>query len=102
ALGGALIDLPDRDEFMLKLTRFVAALAMLWTMLSGPAAAQSVAWVQMTAGGAEVRLVTDAAECPTARVDGAARAMAERAGPGEAFPGRVCAAALKPAHRRAP
>src|SRR5690349_1438076 len=98
--GGALIDLPAGDELMLKLTRLMTAPAMLLTMLCGSVAAQSVAWVQMTDRGAEVRLVTDAASCPAVRVDGARRGMAQRAGPSDAFPDRVCAAVLKPADRR--
>jgi hypothetical protein len=85
---------------MLKLMRLIAGPAMLWTVLSGAVAAESVAWVQMTADGAQVRLVTDAGSCPTVRVDGATRPMAERAGPSEAFPNRVCESALQPADRR--
>jgi hypothetical protein len=64
-------------------------------VLGRPTVAAPVAWVQMTAAGAEARLVTDAAACPTIRVDGAPRAMTERAGPSQAFPNRVCAAALR-------
>ncbi len=65
------------------------------------AAGRPVAWVQMTASGAEARLVTAAARCPLIIVDGRARAMTERAAPDEAFPGRVCAAALKRQDRSA-
>jgi hypothetical protein len=67
---------------------------------SGPAGAEPIAWVQMTADGAEVRLVTAAGACPEVRVDGAARATLQRAGPGEAFPNRVCAARLRPGDHR--
>jgi Calcineurin-like phosphoesterase len=67
--------------------------------LTGSAAA-TVAWVQMVAGGAEIRLVTSAAACPTAKVDGAERPTRERAGPGEAFANRVCATRLRAGDRR--
>lgn len=59
-------------------------------------AASPIAWVQMTADGAEARLVTPAADCPTVRVDGRPRAMIERAGPTELFPNRVCGVHLMP------
>ena len=82
------------------------AQALRWMLLvltlafgSGSRAAP-VAWVQMTAGGAEVRLVTPAASCPPVRVDGVARPTLQRAGPGEAFPNRVCALRLHPDARR--
>jgi hypothetical protein len=64
------------------------------------ARAAPVAWVQMTAAGAEVRMVTSAPVCPTIRVDGAARATLQRAGPVEAFPNRVCEAPLRAGDRR--
>jgi hypothetical protein len=64
------------------------------------AAAETAAWTQMVSGGAEVRLVTEAPACPTMRVDGAIRSMAQRAGPVEAFPDRVCAARLRIGDRR--
>ena len=67
--------------------------------LAGSAAA-TVAWVQMVAGGAEIRLVTSAAACPTVKIDGAERSTRERAGPGEAFANRVCAARLHAGDRR--
>lgn len=69
-------------------------------LLASHVLAAPVAWVQMTAGGAEARLVTDAGTCPAITVDGATRPMTQRAGPSIAFPDRVCAAVLGPADRR--
>ncbi len=80
---------------MLRWALIAAALAF-----GAPAAAATVAWVQMTAGGAEIRLVTPGAACPAVRVDGAARPTVQRAGPSEAFPNRVCAARLRAGDRR--
>ena len=62
-------------------------------------AAAPVAWVQMVAGGAEARLVTDG-PCPTLRVNGVATPMHERAAQTEAYANRICAAALPLATRR--
>jgi hypothetical protein len=62
--------------------------------------ARAAAWVEMTPGGAEVRLVTASPGCPILSVGGAAVATTERAGPDEAFPNRVCSAPLpRGAHR---
>jgi hypothetical protein len=80
-------------------TALAAAMA-LPPAFATAAAAATVAWVQMTGSGAEVRLVSAAPECPTVRVDGEARPTLQRAGPGEAFPNRVCAARLRPGDRR--
>lgn len=80
---------------MLRWTLFALALAF-----GAPVGAATIAWVQMIPGGAEVRLVTAAASCPAVRVDGAARPTVQRAGPGEAFPNRVCAASLRAGERR--
>ena len=66
----------------------------------GGAAAAAPAWTQMTAAGAEVRLVTAASTCPTIQVDGARRRMAVRAGPSEAFANRVCTAKLRGGDRQ--
>jgi hypothetical protein len=64
------------------------------------AATAPIAWVQVTAEGAQARLVTTAADCPVIRVDGAPQAMAQRAAPTEAFPNRVCEATLRPGDDR--
>ena len=58
------------------------------------AAAAPVAWVQMTATGAQARAITDGADCPKLTVDGKAQPMSLRAGPQDGFPNRVCQAAL--------
>ena len=72
-------------------------LAAVVALAAAPAsAAPLAAWVEMTSGGAELRLVTAATACPTATVDGAPRPMTERAGPDEAFDNRVCTAPLRP------
>ena len=64
------------------------------------ALAAPVAWVEMVAGGAQARLITDAATCPRLSVNGRSSAMIERARPMPEFPNRVCAADLpRGAHR---
>ena len=68
--------------------------------VAAPCAAEPVAWTQMVSGGAEVRLVTAAPACPPISVDGARRPMVQRAGPVDAFPNRVCAAALRSGDRK--
>jgi hypothetical protein len=81
--------------------RALVALALVFGALAPPGlGAATVAWVQMAAGGAEIRLVTSAAACPSVRVDGVKRATRQRAGPGDAFPNRVCAARLRIGDRR--
>jgi len=62
--------------------------------------AASESWVQMTATGAQARLVTQAASCPEILIDGRARTMNERAAPTEAFPDRVCQADVPRGARR--
>ncbi|HEX7759189.1 MAG TPA: metallophosphoesterase [Caulobacteraceae bacterium] len=76
---------------MKALAGLVAALS-----LAGMARAAETpsAWVEVTGTGAQVRAVTSEATCPVLRVDGRRRVMAERAGPSDAFPNRVCAASL--------
>ena len=69
-------------------------------LTAGVAAASSQAWVQMTATGAQARVVTQAPSCPAILIDGHDRPMRERAGPTEAFPGRVCQADLPAGARR--
>ena len=66
-------------------------------VLAGP----STPWVQMVAGHAEARVVTDAATCPAIVIDGRARTMTERAGVSDAFANRVCVAGLPAGARRA-
>jgi hypothetical protein len=73
------------------LRTLLLALALLAAPVAG--LASPAAWVQMTEGGAEARLITPG-PCPTARVDGRPRRMVERAGPTEAFENRVCALRL--------
>jgi hypothetical protein len=68
--------------------------------VAGSARAAPIAWVQMTETGAEARLVTGQGACPPILVDGRARPTIQRAAPSEAFPNRVCAAALRPGDAR--
>jgi Calcineurin-like phosphoesterase len=75
----------------------LAAAAMLMALgLASPAMAKPplTAWVQMTGAGAEVRAVAEGEACPVLTIDGKARPMALRAAPDEAFPNRICEAAL--------
>jgi hypothetical protein len=76
---------------------------LLAIMIAAPARSSAgpvAAWVQMIAAGAQARVVTMSPTCPVARVDGAARSMAERAGPSQAFPDRVCELTLRRGDRR--
>jgi hypothetical protein len=81
--------------------RFRVLVLMAAFAVAGPAWAGPVAWVEMTGRGAEARLVTDAASCPTISINGRRRAMHERAAPSQTFPNRECAAALPTSIRRA-
>ncbi len=69
-------------------------------LAAGTAAAAPRAWVQMTATGAQARVVTAAPSCPDILIDGHARPMSQRAAPTDAFPGRVCQADLPAGARR--
>ncbi len=71
------------------------AVALLFLAPAQVRAEPLAAWVQMTAAGAEVRVVTAAEACRSLVVDGAARPTSERASPDPAFPDRVCAAPLR-------
>ena len=52
-------------------------------------------WVEFGERGiAEARVITDGPACPAILIDGVAGIMTERAAPSEAFPVRVCTAAL--------
>ena len=59
----------------------VAALAVTFAGAATSHAAETYRWVQYTPGGVEARVVTDAAACPTARIDGLDVAMGERSAP---------------------
>lgn len=59
------------------------------------------AWVQLTDRGPEARLITSAARCPDAMVDGKPLAMRQRAGPTADFPVTVCALVLPTGAARA-
>ena len=63
------------------------------------AAAPLAAWVQLTAGGAEVRVAQPAGPCPIASIDGHATPLALRAPASADFPA-VCSAALAAGARR--
>ena len=65
------------------------------------ATAHAAPWVEMTAGGAEIRLVTAAPDCPRAVIDGEAVVLTDRAGPTERFPNRVCSTPVPAGARRA-
>jgi predicted phosphodiesterase len=79
----------------------LSALAFALSVLGLSASlADAAAWVQMTAAGAEVRLVTTAPRCPSFSVEGRAFATTQRAAPTEGFPNRVCSAPLPRGARR--
>lgn len=73
------------------LTRGLIGLALALGTATG-ALAQNVErrWVELTGRGPELRLITSAADCPKARLDGRAVAMERRAAPDDAFPVTVC------------
>jgi hypothetical protein len=76
-----------------RLILVLAVMAAVFAARDGNAAVLA-RWAQYDASDAvEVRVVTDAASCPSLTVDGKPAAMAERAAPDKDFP-RVCAARL--------
>jgi hypothetical protein len=89
----------------------LAAIAVLFAAgpMARPAAAQpapstpdvEAAWVQWTAGGLQVRVVTPKQACPAATMDGRALAMSVRAGPTPDFPQTVCQLDVPAGARRA-
>ncbi len=80
----------------------VAAIVVLFGHVEAPMArAAPVAWVEMTAEGAQARLVTLAPHCPPVMLDGRRWSMKQRAPPQEGFAGRVCQAPVPPRTRRA-
>jgi predicted phosphodiesterase len=83
---------PLPAAFAAAITAVPAAAAALPALLSD--------WVQMAPGGAvEVRAVVGAKTCPDIVIDGARRAMRERAAAGPGFPDLLCAATLVPGTR---
>jgi len=83
------------------LGRIVAVVTLLAIGMRLPAAAAvagppavEAAWVQWTAGGLQLRLVTTRPACPAADVDGRILAMGLRAAPAPGFPMTVCQADL--------
>ncbi len=87
--------------------RRLSHLLMCAILLSWPAAAEasvdagaSPAWVELTAGAAQVRAVAAGGRCPSLAVGGHARPMLLRAFPSADFP-TVCQAALPAGARRA-
>lgn len=58
------------------------------------ARAESYHWVQYVPGGVEARAVTEQANCPEAKIDGAVVAMAIHSGPGENYPITTCKVAV--------
>ena len=84
--------------------RVMAAVILITSALVGGAAAAEApqaAWVQIGGEGAQVRAISDAANCPLLTVDGRARRMTPRAGPTDAFANRICQAPLPRGARRA-
>jgi len=55
-----------------------------------PARADQRAWVEMTGAGAQARVETTDAHCPSAELDGRSIPMQLRAGPDAAFPVTMC------------
>src|SRR5471032_992954 len=73
----------------------VAAIVLaLASGASAQAPAKSYAWVQMVAGGAEIRATAPDGGCPEAVADGRALPLQRRAAPDDRFPIAVCAARL--------
>ena len=78
-----------------------AALAAAASLSTPPsAAAPRAAWVEMTGGGAELRLIPATGVCPAAVSDGVSLAMTPRSTPDAAFPDPVCVAPLPAGARR--
>ena len=80
---------------MARLATLALSLALAGSS-SGPAAnqapstASTVAWVQLTGQGQEIRTVANAGVCPSAMIDGQARALTARTAADAAFPAAVC------------
>ncbi len=93
----------------------IAVLVSIALGLASGAKAADRTWVEMAPGGSVVRLITDAAACPSLVVDGRTAGMDERVSPATlparinnakvdaplSFPGRVCERALSRQTRRA-
>jgi hypothetical protein len=76
------------------------ATSAAWAQPQAPAPVERK-WVQLTGDGPELRLVTPAARCPEARLDGRPVAMQQRAASDEAFPVTVCQLPVPAGVRRA-
>src|SRR5580704_510465 len=81
--------------------RFAPALGLALLSLAGCSRAETPkspeqapsadqAWVELTDRGPEARLITAAAVCPDAAVDGKSVPMGRRAGPSADFPLTIC------------
>lgn len=84
-------------------SRFAAIACTILFCASPPLAGAKTlaAWSQYGERGAvEARLVTDDSICPDLTVDGRAVRMTERASPNQAFPVRICAAAIPAGAKR--
>ena len=94
--AGARRECPYRGAGGLVMVRLVTAVRLVLAVALGAsgASAAPIAWVQMTAAGAEARLITPETACPPALIDDVARPMVQRAAPVEGFPNRVCAVTL--------
>ncbi len=83
---------------MVPLIRLLSV-ALLWAML--PAAAATLAgWSQYGEVGIEARIVSDDVVCPALLADGTHLPMRQRSTPSDAFPVRVCVAAIPPGTKR--
>jgi hypothetical protein len=65
------------------------------------AGAATVAWVQMTGEGQQIRAVAEDGRCPRVIIDGRALALAPRDAPDAAFPALACQIRVPPGARQA-
>ena len=77
-----------------------AMLGLAAGLLAATDARAAPAWVQMVAGGAEVRAISSDGRCPVVRIDGGPAPMSLRAGADPNYPA-LCQLALPPTARTA-
>jgi hypothetical protein len=92
----------ERIRILQRLTRATISLTSFAILLTSVAGATTLAgWSQYGENGAvEARLVTDEPACPVLIADGKSLPMRERAPPSQAFPIRVCVAAIPAGARK--
>src|ERR1700735_5672005 len=79
----------------------MAATIGVWLVGASAARADQRAWVELTANGAQARVETTDARCPSLDIDGRMTPMQLRAGPDGAFPTNLCQLEIPAGAKRA-